>query len=247
LEKADLVAMYPSSLDPSTEELGPLAKEIRAYLVEVRGGAPFLSGADAHLLVHWLESSVPVPLILACIDRVAARRRKKRVRSRLTLKACRGEVNRALKKQAARHTSGVLPSPEAVPSGAQMPEASPEHSRELLDLVAELDGVDVEPELQELWSVLRHALTELAAPGLSIEERTTRVMGAVRIFHRDAWDAMSAFHEELREAAREELGPLEGAVSERIFLELLEEAARDQLRRRFVLVSADRLWDRLQP
>ena len=235
--------MYPSSLDPSTEELGPLVKEIRAYLVEVRGGAPFLSGADAQLLVHWLETKVPVPLILACIDRVAERRRKKRVRSRLTLKACRGEVTKALKKQAARNSSGVLLRPELPPDSSPHPENRPE----LLQLVADLDEINVESELQDSWSALKRAFTELAAQELSTEECTTRVMGAVRVFHRDAWDAMSAFHEELREAARVELGPLEGAVSDRIFLELLEETARDQLRRRFVLVSADRLWDRLQP
>ena len=91
------------------------------------------------------------------------------------------------------------------------------------------------------------AFSAISRMDLSPEECTRRVMSAVRIFHRDAWDAMHRHHPELREAARVELGPLEGAVSERVFTELLEEAARDQLRRRFVLVSADRLWDRLQP
>jgi hypothetical protein len=235
--------MYPSSLDTSTEELGPLAEEIRAYLVEARGGAPFLSGADGQLLIEWLENGVPAPLIMACIDRVAQRRRKKRVRSRLTLRACKGEVNKALKKQAARNPSGVLPVPTPEPDAP----ALSTHGQKLSELVTDLEKINVDPELQTSWRALAASLLKIASQELALEECTRQVMSTVRIFHRDAWDAMHCHHGKLREAARTELGPLEGAVSERIFLELLEEAARDQLRRRFVLVSADRLWDRLQP
>ena len=101
--------MYLPNQAPSTQDLRQQAGEIRDYLVEVRGGAPFLSAADAQLLLDWLEQEIPIALIYAAIDRVSARRRKKRVRSRMTLKACKGEVNTALKKQAARHTAGVVP------------------------------------------------------------------------------------------------------------------------------------------
>ena len=36
------------------------AEEVRAYLVAVRGGAPFLSAADGRLLIHWLEQGFSV-------------------------------------------------------------------------------------------------------------------------------------------------------------------------------------------
>ena len=78
------------------------AETVRSYLVQLRGGAPFLSGADGRLLIHWLESGISVPHILYALDKAAERRRKRRargnpVRSRLTLSACRA----AIEKQAA--------------------------------------------------------------------------------------------------------------------------------------------------
>ena len=236
--------MYPSTQASSTEELGPLAEEIRAYLVEIRGGAPFLSGADGLLLLEWLEARVPVPLILACIDKVAERRRKKRVRSRLTLKACQGEVRKALKRQAARHPDSPLLT--EVPADRTPTTVLP-HRKALIGLRRELEAIEVTPELGKTWETLLTALDRLTGSDLSLEKCCTLAIGATRIFHREAWDAMRLHHEELRRLAREELAHLEGAVSERIFSELLEEAARDQLRRRFPLVSADQLWDRLQP
>ena len=142
--------MYPSTKAPSTDELAPLAEEIRAYLVEARGGAPFLSAADAQLLLDWLDACVPVPLILASIDRVAARRRKKRVRSRLTLSACRGEVNKALKRQAARDPSGPVLS-DAAPAPRQ--DASG-HLDALALLIRDLQAEQVEPELRPHWQIL---------------------------------------------------------------------------------------------
>jgi hypothetical protein len=235
--------MYPSMKSPSTDELSPLAEEIRAYLVDARGGAPFLSAADAQLLLDWLDARVPVPLIIASIDRVAARRRKKRVRSRLTLSACRGEVRKALKRQAARNSAGLVLSD---PEPARTP-TSHHHIRALRELIKELEDTEVDSELRTTWTTLIETLRELSHHESSLDDCTRSAMSAIRIFHRDAWDAMSAHHSSLRDAAREELASLQGAVSDRIFLELLEEAARDQLRRRHLLVSADRLWDRLQP
>ena len=74
------------------------AEQVREYLVSVRGGAPFLSGADCQLLVTWLDEEIPVPAILCAIDRVSLRRRAKRVRTRLSLNACKGELQKLLSK-----------------------------------------------------------------------------------------------------------------------------------------------------
>ena len=233
--------MYLPNQAPSTQDLRQQAGEIRDYLIEVRGGAPFLSAADAQLLLEWLEQDVPVALIYAAIDRVSARRRKKRVRSRMTLKACKGEVNSALKKQASRHTAGV------VPLETPTEEETDSNSLVLQTLVAELSDKPVHPLLSDRWIRLIRSLDELSRESLSVEDRIARTLRLTRDFHRDAWDLMQAHHNELRAAAEEELAHLQGVVSDRIWMDLLEEAARDQLRRQFPWVSADQLWDRLQP
>ena len=236
--------MYPSAPASSTEQLSQDAGEVRAYLIEVRGGAPFLSSADAALLLDWLEASVPIPLITAAIDRVAIRRRKKRVRSRLTLAACRGEVRKSMKKQAQRNSSAPIVS-EKIPTFESDP-IQLQHEA-LRIFINELEASVPTMDLIPCWTQLIAALQQAGAQTNNIETCLTHAVSAIRVFHRDAWDAMQHQHSELRKAARKELAPLEGAVSERVFLELLEETARDQLRRQYPLVSADRLWDRLQP
>ena len=50
------------------------AEEVRAYLVAIRGGAPFLSAADGRLLVRWLEQGISVARILAAVDETAEKR-----------------------------------------------------------------------------------------------------------------------------------------------------------------------------
>jgi len=76
----------------SHEKLAAQAEEVRTYVVSVRGGAPFLSAADGRLLVMWLEDGITVARILAAVDQVAEKRRKKRTRGRLSLSACRRVV-----------------------------------------------------------------------------------------------------------------------------------------------------------
>lgn len=77
-----------------TDALADAAEEVRAYFVEVRGGAPFLSAADGRRLVAWLEAGVPVARLLVAIDRVAERRRARRVRAPFTLRDLAPELAR---------------------------------------------------------------------------------------------------------------------------------------------------------
>lgn len=63
------------------------AEHVRAHLVHLRGGAPFLSPADTLCLVEWFDAGVPVATILAALERCVASRRKSHARTRLTLKA----------------------------------------------------------------------------------------------------------------------------------------------------------------
>lgn len=68
------------------------AEEVRAFLVGVRGGAPFLSSHDGRLLLAWLEAGVAVTTILRGIEATAERRRAKRLRTKFTLVSCRKAV-----------------------------------------------------------------------------------------------------------------------------------------------------------
>ena len=70
----------PDCIPPKYQEK---AEEVRAYLVQIRGGAPFLSGADGQVLIRWLDDEIPVPAILSAIDSVCERRRAKRASSAL--------------------------------------------------------------------------------------------------------------------------------------------------------------------
>ncbi len=47
------------------------AEIVRAYLVELRGGAPFLSSRDGRLLLVWMDSDVPVALICQALEELS--------------------------------------------------------------------------------------------------------------------------------------------------------------------------------
>lgn len=70
------------------------AEAVRAYLVELRGGAPFLSSRDGRLLLRWLEDDVPVALICQALDAAAHKRRKKRVKTPLSLRNAQSAVKK---------------------------------------------------------------------------------------------------------------------------------------------------------
>lgn len=72
------------------------AEQIRAYLVQLRGGGPFLSSYDGRLLLRWIEAEVPVPVVLQALDRAAEKRRKRRVKSPLSLRNAETAVKKAL-------------------------------------------------------------------------------------------------------------------------------------------------------
>ena len=74
------------------------AETIRSYLISSSRGCSILSGADCRLLIQWLDDEVPVPTILTTIDAVSAKRRQKRVRSRLSLSICKGTLNKLIGK-----------------------------------------------------------------------------------------------------------------------------------------------------
>jgi hypothetical protein len=69
-------------------------EEVRAHLVSIRGGAPFLSPADAWQLLEWLDAGVSVVAIARAVERAAAARRARRARTPLGLAHARRYLDR---------------------------------------------------------------------------------------------------------------------------------------------------------
>lgn len=80
--------------DAVPEHYKDQAEAVRAHLVHLRGGAPFLSPSDALCLVRWLDASVSLRAILAALDRAVEARRRKRAKRPLTLGAARVHLHR---------------------------------------------------------------------------------------------------------------------------------------------------------
>lgn len=187
------------------------AEQVRAHLVMVRGGAPFLSPLDAKLLVEWLDSAVPVDVILTAIEEVAARRSKSRMKKPLTLRAVQSLVNRGLQRS-----------------------DSPANSVALTRLVQRLKGAP-DASLQEIapdFSALEEA-------GLEGSLLLAAVLDVARKFHERSWETSD--QKELKAEAEAEVGDLRDMLSEERFKSALEEVARDNLRKRYKLLSAPTL------
>jgi len=82
------------------DRLREAAEQVRAHLVQLRGGAPFLSPVDSRLLLEWLEAGIPVTLILRTLEKVAAQRVAKRTRAPLTLNALKRTLKKEVKQEA---------------------------------------------------------------------------------------------------------------------------------------------------
>ena len=157
---------YSQASQTDELSLADKAEEVRAYVVAVRGGAPFLSAADGRLLVQWLERGISVGRILAAIDEVAEKRRKKRTRRRLTLTACKRSIER-------RSAPSVAP-----------PSPRTETDLTLRAFAAELATMDVEPHLSGERDRL---VARIGALKGSPERITTDAIAACRTFQEAAW------------------------------------------------------------
>lgn len=204
--------------------LADKAEEVRAYIVAVRGGAPFLSAADGRLLVAWLEQGIPVGRILAAIDEISEKRRAKRSRRRLTLTACKRSIEKT-------PTARPLSEPNTAPVTVT-----------LRDFAAELSGLDVPPELQGERDKLVARIGSLKG---SPERVATDAIAACRTFQEAAWGAAHANLAPIRAQAEAELSALRSVLKPDQFEAYIDEVARDIVKRRTPLVSAKAVWDRV--
>jgi hypothetical protein len=130
------------------------AEEVRAWLVQVRGGAPFLSSADGRLLADWLDARVPVPTILRGIEIVAERRRARRARTPFTLVSCRS----AVEKLARAGTTWRTPDDLAAALAPATPDAA---ATAALEELARLDEPDPAERARLACGVLRRFHTRV--------------------------------------------------------------------------------------
>jgi len=221
------IAQPPHSTGTSPEEK---AEAVRAYLVAVRGGAPFLSAADGRLLVKWIEQGISVARILAAVDEVAEKRRKKMTRGRLTLTACRRSI------EGKKKTDPIQTPPEH--------NAPPNQSIDFSDYIVALKNMAVPETLETARLGLIGAIAALSKKA-DPERAATEAVSACRAFQETAWATAQAEHGALRKQALDELSALTGVLSPEALESAVEEVARDIVRRRFPLVSAREVWDRV--
>lgn len=202
------------------------AEEIRAYLVHVRGGAPFLSGADCRLLTTWLDDNISVLAITTAIDRVAEKRRAKRVRSRLSLNNCKGTLKKVLGKKT-KPTKELKP---IVHIG-------------LHGLAQRIQDLKLSDHLTGHQETLVQQLTTLSQKEDSIQEKAEKAIGFCRIFHERAWENHVDQHEELRVEAEKELESLHALLGPQHWREMVEEVMRDKVRSKYPLISAQSIWN----
>jgi hypothetical protein len=194
------------------------AEEVRAHLVLLRGGAPFLSPADARLLLGWLDRAVPVPEILRALERAADARRRRPTRLPFTLG------------QARRHLARVA-GPLVRTSGPSLGPLVDELRRRARD---DAHGAD-----------LRELAERLAALSTDDPDRLVRAaVGQIRVFFATLWEALPVADREQRSrAARLELTGLEAVLTESLFENAVEETARADLRAEYAFLTAATVCD----
>ncbi len=125
------------------------AEQIQAYLVQLRGGGPFLSSYDGRLLLRWMDNEVPVPVVLQALDRAAEKRRRRRVKSPLSLRSAETAVKQA-------QAGGLeLPAP-----------AGPEPLRELIEDLRRSGGLEARIAEQLTGTTELQAAMAVLAKGL---------------------------------------------------------------------------------
>ena len=213
--------LLPECIPPKYQEK---AEEVRAYLVQLRGGAPFLSGADGRLLIEWLDKEVPIPAILSALDVVCERRRAKRVRSRLSLNVCKGALRKVM-------------------VASKKKKAKPKVENPICDLADQIDQLNLPKDLLEAKKKLLDKLLFIGIKKELSEERISHVMKACREFHTTAWQLAEGEHEQLQIESEEELEALKAIIPYAKWQEAVEEVMRDKVRMRYSLISAQKIWD----
>ncbi len=201
------------------------AEEVRAHLVALRGGAPFLSPTDSQRLVEWLEGGVSVGDILTALELAAEKRRKKRSRVPLALRHAKPYIGKPAK--------GVFAKVMRAPQPGIHP------LKPMVDALVAAASADSRPIR------LKTLAAELFI--LSPDDPEDLVRGGlkcIRTFFIDSWNALPEPDRTSR-CADAQKTLLDDAVGtdDATMVRLAEELARDRLRREYPMLSAGSLWD----
>ena len=195
------------------------AEEVRAWLVEARGGATFLSPTDGALLVSWLDAGVPVSDICCAIERTAARRIAKRTRTPFTLASCRTELFRT--RGAGKANSGRTSLPVLHPP--------------TVELVTDAALLAREGALV--------ARTHAALGARSEGDRVQEGCRIVHAFHVALWDLLAPARPTLLAHAAACLDAVAVTLDEAAFHQLCEEWARASVRARHPALTAAAIYE----
>ena len=220
------------------------AEQIRSYLVSIRGGAPFLSSTDGQILVEWLDSSISPAIICSVIDNVSLRRRKKRVKTRLTLHVCRGELNKMFTKTKSTKDPdpSVLPvqeeqSPMQKFKDQVLSENLPSQVHPLRTIFLQiLDDVDAVQKSHSHVFDLKKRKHEMEAV-------MQRVIAILVQIHEQIYEATIDEHEILQSQAEIELSSLRTILPPVQWRDAVDEVVRDTLRQRFPSLRVGKVWD----
>ena len=151
-------------------------------------------------------------------------------RGRLTLTSCRRSIEGRKKK--------VLPVTD--PNNPATPNTTVDFS----DYIDSLQSMEIAGQLRGAHATLIQRLTALSN-NADPERTATEAVSACRTFQEAAWNTAQAEHQTLRTQALEELAALQNVLSTEAPEAAIEEVARDIVRRRYPLVSAREVWDRV--
>ena len=199
------------------------AEEVRAHLVSLRGGAPFLSPRDAALLVKWLSEGVDVGTILRALERAAESRRKRKSRIPLSLMHAKRHLGKPTR-------GGLTPSPDSGHPLAALARA----------LQTSTDARQV--RLRALGKAL------ISLPSDDPDALVRQALAAIRTFFDEAWaHASESEREALLAEGREALGDLTEDLDDTELDAAIEAHARDCLRQAYPLLTAATIWDLVEP
>ena len=218
--------------DSIPEEHRQAAEQVAAYLVNVRGGAMFLSGADVRLLAQWLDEAIPVPAILCAIDKVSAKRRANRVKTRLSLNRCKGTLKKLLYKNAPKEAAESV---MATSYGEAMAQWS-------LDIRNEWNEESVLVRAQRSFA---NRLDHAAKQTWGRDAMAEYIITWINDFQDAAWAEYGSAQMHWIEDAEMELQHLKRLLTGQRWVEAVEEVARDRMRQFFPLIQAQELWHRL--
>ena len=218
--------------DSIPEEHRQAAEQVAAYLVNVRGGAMFLSGADVRLLAQWLDEAIPVPAILCAIDKVSEKRRANRVKTRLSLNRCKSTLKKLLYKNAPKEESELV---VATSYGEAMKQWS-------LEIRNEWNEESVLVDAQRSFA---NRLDYAAKQSWDRQVMAEHIIAWINDFQDGAWAEYGSAQMKWIEDAEIELQHLKRLLTGQRWVEAVEEVARDRMRQFFPLIQAQELWNRL--